>query len=388
MCSGLNELFRGVTLKKSIAFLLLMVSFASAADLKVKVSMHGDSPSSADNKVASFLNKGFTDQVVFVSGASQRIEYTGFAGGLSAHIFDQPFAGNLLGSFTAAPLHMAVITHCDTGVVDELDLDAHEYREFKMPRYPQEKDYLKLVDRAHKALKNDFSADTQDTGETRVFFGQTARHLITTVRQTRHGFHNTGSQFKTPVEEKVVVVIDGWYLDQPQPGCAPEFLRRHLALAITNQGTSYSWGSGSTADTYVNAPGARDVLDEPELPGWSNFWAYSPGLLLELADQFPFGFRELTKVEESHELRSTRLMYTGYLPPGLAVEQKITLSVVLPATRAFPEEKHQAGPPPSAVTELSDAPLNAALFQVPPGFKKVKVLYQHDSGHWKKTAAH
>ena len=356
-------------MKGYIAFLVLVGSLAAGSDLKVVV------------------DTGFAEQVIYVAGSSQRVEFVGLPGGLVGDFVDQPFGKRRMGAYQMLQSHTAVITHCDTGVIDELDLDNHEYREFKMPRYPDEKNFLKLVDRARKALKGKLRVDTVDTGETRVFFGHTARHLITTIRETRNTYHDLPTEYpfsiayKALVKEKIVTVVDGWYLDQPQPGCAPDFLRRNLAQAVTLQ------RGGSGFHFYSNSF-PPDHLNEPLLPHWDRYLAYSPGSLWQSSDSFPYGLRGVTWVESPPDGFETRLVYTGYMPSGLAVEQKTTSSEILPATRRFPEEKRDGVPVRLKLTEFSESPLDPALFEVPPGFKKVKTLYQHDSDYWRKTSAH
>ncbi|MGZ4854988.1 MAG: hypothetical protein ACXVKH_07205 [Candidatus Angelobacter sp.] len=353
-------------MKGYIAFLVLVGSLAAGSDLKV------------------VFDTGFAEQVIYVAGSSQRVEFLGFPGGLAGEFVDQPFGKPRMGAYQVLQPHTAVIMHCDTGVIDELDLDNHEYREFKMPRYPDEKNFLKLVDRARKALKGKLRAETVDTGETRVFFGHTARHLITTIRETRNAYHDLPTEypfsvkFKAQVKEKIVTVVDGWYLDQPRPGCAPDFLRRNDAQAVTIQ----------EQDGLINSTLRKDHFNEPVLPHWDRYRAYSPGSVWEPADSLPYGLRGVTWVESPPDGFETRLVYTGYMPSGLAVEQKTTSSETLPATRRFPEEKRDGGALGLKVTELSESPLDPVLFEVPPGFKKVKSLYQHDSDYWRRTSAH
>ena len=339
-------------MKGCIVFLILSGSLAAGSDLKVSV------------------DTGFAEQVIYVAGSSQRVEFSGFPGSLGS-LFDDPrFVRRLRPDQPLQP-HTAVITHCDTGVVDELDLDRHEYREFKMPRYPNEKSFLNPVDRARKAAKGRLQADTVDTGETRVFFGYTARHLITTTRETRETYRefsidsSPSRAFRLLVKEKIVIVVDGWYLDQPQPGCAPDFLRRNHGHAVTIQEQAGTFSSQTTADHY----------GEPVLSHWDRYRAYSPGCPWDSVDPFLYGLREVTMVEPVPDGLKTLLVYTGYMPSGLAVEQKITSSDTLPATRRSPEKKSDSGPLALKVTELSDASLDPALFEVPPGFTKVKTLY-------------
>jgi hypothetical protein len=366
---------RKVKMKGCVAFLVLMGSLAVGSDLKVTIvktpiarrSINITAPPTFDTDLS--VDTGFTEQTIYTSGTSQRMEFSGVPGGLQAFM-NQLSHGRHYGSYQLARPHMAVITHCDSGIVDELD--RHEYRQFKMPQYPDEKKFLELVGRAQRAVKNELQANTVDTGERRVIFGQTAKHLITTVSESRDAFHNPTEQLptllKVQVKEKVVTVVDGWYFDQPEPGCAPEYLRRNLGHAVTKAGG---------ADLFGIQPN-KDNLNEPQLSKWQNYSAYSPGMQEEIADAFPYGLREATLFDAPQNGLVTRLVYTGYLPPGLAVEQEISESGTLPATRQFPEEKHIGIPLVLKVTDFSDATLDPSLFVVPPGFKKVKVLYRSD----------
>lgn len=373
-------------MKKCLAFLLLIGSLAGASDLTVKITKRnqkGGSVATSTYDPNLSVDTGFTEQVVYVSGSNQRIEFYGIPGGLRLFM-DQITSGRHYGSYRLSQPHMAVITHCDTGIVDELDLDSHQYREFKLPRYPDEKNFLKLVERAHGAVKRELLAETVETGETRDFFGYTARHLITTIRETRDAYHDRPPElpysvsvgFIALVEEKIVTVVDGWYLDQPQPGCAPEFLRHNLGQAVTTRGTG-------------DLPGVQPLKnnnDEPLLSRWQDYGAYSPGLQAEISDAFPYGVREVTRFETPPRGLRTRLVYTGYLPSGLAVEQEITTTGILPATRKFPEEKRIGTPLALEITELSDAALAPELFKVPAGFKKVKDLYRAENDYRGKAA--
>jgi hypothetical protein len=361
-------------------FLFLIGSLASGSDLKVTTTNRHLSPplpSAIEEDKYLSLDAGFTTQTIYVSGSSQRVEYAGFPGGVAGWMESNP--GGFHGSTES---HTAVITHCDTGIVDELNLDSHEYREFKMPPYPDEKNYLKLVDRARKALHNDLQVETVDTGETRVFFGHTAKHLITTIGETSHAFHTSSldahTRYKVAVKEKIVAVVDGWYLDQPQPGCVPEFLRHRLGQAVTSNDSSVALNllarneSGGRYAVFFDFPLPKRSLNEPVLAGWDHYRAYTPGIALSFLDSFPYLLRETTLIENPRDFRQTRFVYTGYMPGQLAVQQKITSSGILAASRALPEEKREIVPLAFDVTELSDSPLDPALFAVPPDFKKVK----------------
>ena len=237
---------------------------------------------------------------LFVKDNAQRAEFRGFV--------EPP-----LGIRGTAP-HMAVITHCDTGIVDELDLDAHEYREFKMDRYPSEKEFAKKVAQTQKDDQKHAMFDTVDTGETRDFHGHVARHLITTI---------TGKDRKANYKK----VIDGWYLSLPDAGCAPEYLRqRH--------------GSIETS-TSIEAVGG--------------------------------GFPLLPAFVNSGTVRST-LVYSWFLPPGLTVEEKTTQSQRLRVDGVTRDNTFEVG---QRVVDFYEGALPSVLFEVPSDFKKVRNLYQH-----------
>jgi hypothetical protein len=172
-------------------------------------------------------------ETIYVHDNVQREEFVGFV--------EAPFNPR-----RPAP-HMAVITHCDTGVVDQLDLDDHEYREVKMERYPDEKQFTRKLEQAQR--------DDQ----------------------------------------------------------------KHAVLV----------GSGF-----------------PMLPGLVNS-----------------GTIQLT------------LIYDWFLPSGLAIEEKSTQSQSIRVDGVLRGNRFQLQ---EKVLELSEEPLDPALFEVPAGFKKVRALYQHE----------
>jgi hypothetical protein len=237
---------------------------------------------------------------IFVHDNAQRTEFRGFV--------EAP-----LGLRGPAP-HMAVITHCDTGVVDELDLDDHEYREFKMNRYPSEKEFAKELAQTQKGDQKHADFKTVDTGETRDFHGRVARHFITTI---------TGKDREVNYRK----VIDGWYLSLPDAGCAPEYLRqRH--------------GSIETS-TPIQAVG--------------------------------YGFPTLPALVNSGTVRSN-LVYSWFLPTGLPVEEKTTQSQKIRVEGVLRDNTFELE---QRVADFYEGPLPAVLFEVPSDFKKVRNLYQH-----------
>lgn len=236
---------------------------------------------------------------IFVHENAQRIEFRGFVETLRVR--------------GPAP-HMAVITHCDTGIVDELDLDDHEYREFRMDRYPSEEEFAKKLAKTRKEDQKYAVFDTVDSGETRDFHGHVARHLITTI---------TGKDKEVNYRK----VIDGWYLSLPDAGCAPEYLRqRH--------------GSIETS-TPIRAVG--------------------------------YGFPTIPALVNSGTVRST-LVYSWFLPSGLTVEEKTTQSQRIRVDGVLRDITFEIG---QQVIDFDEGPLPPALFEIPSDFKKVRELYQH-----------
>jgi hypothetical protein len=287
-----------------LIFLLAPAMLAGAADLKVTTIR------SAPRGARLVVDRGEvlppSKETIYVHEKAQREEFVGYVEAPLNH------GGG------PAP-HMAVITHCDTGVVDQLDLDAHEYREVRMERYPDKKQYTRKLEQAQKDDQKHALFSTVDTGETQDFHGLAARHLITTI---------TGKDKEVGYEK----VIDGWYLSLPEAGCAPEYVRQHHSYMETSTAIK-EVGSGS-----------------PMLPGLVN----------------------------SGTVRST-LVYNWFLPPGLAIEQKSTQSQRIRVDGALRDNKFQME---KKVLDFSEDPLDPALFEVPADFKKVRELYQHrKTGH-------
>jgi hypothetical protein len=109
---------------------------------------------------------------------------------------------------------VAEIANCETNTGFLIDLKTHEYRNYKVARFASESqrsEYLRKADRTAVRVES----KTVDTGERKVFFGHSAKHLITT---TKRADANSGSGEET---------TDGWYIDHelPDRNCAPDFVR-------------------------------------------------------------------------------------------------------------------------------------------------------------------
>src|SRR5262249_10252034 len=116
----------------------------------------------------------------------------------------------------------AVIAHCDTGKVYAIKFDKPEYVELKITTFQSQEQFEKRMAQELKEDHKHAHGDTVDTGETREFNGFTAKHLITTIS----GNGKTAAALRGMVDLTYKYTIDGWYLDIPQPGCAPGYLRQ------------------------------------------------------------------------------------------------------------------------------------------------------------------
>jgi hypothetical protein len=105
--------------------------------------------------------------------------------------------------------HLAAITRCDLGQGFTLNLDSHEYTSAPYPPKPYTKEQmatLKIPQARPLPLNKTLRIETTtvDTGERKEMFGHTARHVITTRKETPlAGSHST------PREN----IADGWYID-------------------------------------------------------------------------------------------------------------------------------------------------------------------------------
>jgi hypothetical protein len=289
-------------MRPALIFTLLLSLPLFAADLKVKT-------------IKRMTTAGFVpplqvkpEQTVYVHDMVQREEFVGYVDSFPGPKGQEP--------------HMAVITHCDTGLAYEIDLDSREFRELKVPKYPTREHFETQVAKARKEEERHTKASTVDTGETRDFYGHTAKHLITNIKRT------TGQV----VSENAV---DGWYIDFPQPGCAPEYLR---------------WNRGHEVELANLAFLVPNTTDRPV-----EIARISPGSALAMSS-------------------GPKFIYTGFLPIGLAIQQK---SVLHQAVFFNSDKKPSEVVTASEVAEFAEGPLDPALFEVPAGFKKVKHLYEH-----------
>ena len=369
-------------MKRLFVFLITFTatSVCGGADLKMTIVKDSAPPAQSQPAGSSAMLPAYSESVaIYVHGSSQRIEFAGQMPLIQpSHLLAKlPFSPGVprLGP------HIAVITHCDTGIVDELYLDTHTYVEFKAPRYLDEKDFLKLAEKARHKSKKEITATTTDTGESKDFFGHTAHHKVTTLMQKTVGNRIASSVLhgKTVTTEVTYYrdiqyqeTIDGWYIDLPQPGCAPEYLRQGLAAPATF--INDCGNDGQHVCDPLAGGDVRQPSDADELRSWHGFRAYSP--MPGPADtSIPFGLREIT-VDDYTKRSSTSfvrtfLVYTGFLPSGLAVAQNTSGEITLKeysSSKGITKAEDRWG---YTVTELSEEPLDPALFTVPADFKKI-----------------
>ncbi len=106
------------------------------------------------------------------------------------------------------------IANCETKTGFLIDPNAHKYRNYNLPRFATEAQRDEYLQKTGKTAIQ-VESKTVDTGERRVFFGHSARHLITTTKRADE--NGQGGE----------EIVDGWYIDHelPDRNCAPDFVR-------------------------------------------------------------------------------------------------------------------------------------------------------------------
>lgn len=248
-------------------------------------------------------------------------ERTEYVQGANRRADVQGFVGITPADLSLPKPHMALISHCETGKGYEVDLDSREYVESKLPQYPSEEEYRKNAEEAKKK-----AAEKPALPPNLHIEGNTVD-----TGETRTIFGHTARRFITtykeiPLEEGVEKepserVEDGWYLDVPEPAT-------------------------SCVPDYM-LRGHRMVFNTVRSGGAKN---------------------NDIRIEAHH---------TGPDVEGMAVKLTIT-------TKRKIDGKETTGFYEREVVELSEEKLAPALFEVPPGFKKVSRLYQHPAEHARK----
>jgi hypothetical protein len=367
---------------KRLSFLLATLTictYCNGADLKLTIVKDPMPPDKTAQNAVSQPSPASENArlTLYVHDVAQRVEFVGPVPGIQPNYILTKIP--LPAGFLRAGPHIAVITHCDTGIVDELNLDTHTYTEFKEPKYLDEKNFLKLAEKAKKGSEKAITATTQDTGEAREFFGHIARHKVTTIMQNTQGSRVSSFEFQNRTAHTQITyykeiqyqeTIDGWYIDLPEPGCAPEYLRKGLATPAT-----FSRDCGDDGQTQCAPLAGGDVRtsSDVQLRTWSGFRAYSP-LPGPSDTSIPLGLRAITvddyTLRSSSSFVETFLVYTGFAPLGLAVSQKTSGEVTLKELHSSKGIKQVEDSWGYTVTEFSDKPLDPELFAVPADFKR------------------
>ena len=236
------------------------------ADLKAHIAGHMSRQDSAGEN-----SEQSRDDVVFLSGDKVRIE--------------------------SSETNLIEILHCSTHDRKDYWVDM-ERKQYKKSKLTLEKD-RDAGKRPVMRQRAKVESKTEDTGETREFFGYKARHLIT-------HFQGTG-EFSM-----AEVTMDGWYIDAHWP---------ENRCPVYNGG----YGRAGLAGPTVN---------------------YGEG--------------------------SVSFAHSGPVPDGMPV--KLTQSYTIQSRTATGAPLETRGSNTWEVLELSEAPLDPALFEPPRGFKKVRWL--------------
>jgi hypothetical protein len=248
------------------------------------------------------------EQTIYIRGDRKRMDFRSATGG----------AKRADGSVDVryGP-HAAFITRCDLGQMLELNLDAREYHTAPYPPKPftkEQVDALKIKPMGDMPSEPTLLIETTtvDTGERREMFGHTARHVVTTRKETPL----EGSQ--TQPQE---TVTDGWYID----------LDNRISC-------DRKWREGAHAYVYARSSADDRAPDRPK-------------------------FVDVGKPEA-----------------GFVVELKTTTR----GTYAMPDgtRKESTSNSETTVTQLEEGPLNAAVFEVPAGFRQVAHIETNPPADW------
>ena len=117
---------------------------------------------------------------------------------------------------------IATIANCETRSGFFIDLNAREYRTYKVVNFlsdAQLAEYLKQ----HPSNAVPVESSTVDTGERKTFFGHSAKHFITTIKRAPSKGNGGGEES-----------IDGWYIDHERPdnNCAPDYTANQLSYLL------------------------------------------------------------------------------------------------------------------------------------------------------------
>jgi hypothetical protein len=295
---------------------LFSVLFSSLLLLLIPRNGAGQSSSAASGikMTVRFGASGMSgEQTIYIRGDRKRMDYRNATGGA------QRADGSI--DVRYGP-HIASITRCDLGQMLELNLDAREYRAVPYPPNPFTKEQMEARGiKPQSGVPNEptllIETTTVDTDERKEFYGHTARHIITTRKQTPL----EGSQ-----SQAQEAVTDGWYID------------------IDNRiSCDQKWPEGAHA--YVSLRSSTDSR-APDLPKFVDVGKPETGFAIE---------RKVT----------TRGSYV--MPDGTKRESTTTSEMT--------------------ATQLEEGPLDAAVFEVPAGFRQVAHIETNPPADWQTAWA-
>ena len=107
----------------------------------------------------------------------------------------------------------AEILDCQSLLDYQIDFNTHKFVERKISSSGSEESLHRFTQQQDEWAKKRYSIQTIDTGQRKPMLGLMARHIVTTIRGLTAQDSSEGT-------------IDAWYVDLPQPGCAPEYMRR------------------------------------------------------------------------------------------------------------------------------------------------------------------
>jgi hypothetical protein len=254
---------------------------------------------------------GLSNQrTIYLQGDRKRVEFRNASGQTGAD-------GSL--QTTYGP-RLVSITRCDLGQAFELNLDASEYSSRPYPPKPLTKEELAArglgtpVKYVSDKPTLRIEITTVDTGERKEMFGYSARHVITTRKQTP--LQGSPSQ---PQES----VTDGWYIDSKTGDSTDIDLHQRL---------SCDWkpaeGKHTHSYAYLRLGGSDQPIDRTEFVA---------------IGEPEIGFA----IQSVMTSKNTRT-----LPDGTTKQI------------AFPKFE-------TRVVELEFAPLDPSLFEIPSGFRQV-----------------
>lgn len=107
----------------------------------------------------------------------------------------------------------AEILDCQSWLSYQVDFNTRKFVERNVRPTVSKESLDKFSQQREEWAKKRYSIQTIDTGQRKPMLGLMARHIITSI----HGM---------TAEDSSEATIDAWYVDLPEPGCAPEYLRR------------------------------------------------------------------------------------------------------------------------------------------------------------------